>query len=77
MCTCALFPPINAEQVMDATGNLNGVSPPFRLINPAGVIISGDAYDATVNKGDTSTVEWEFTGDSFPVSGRDKGKCER
>lgn len=58
-----------AGQARDRAGKARVVSPAFELVAASGISISETAYNATVDKGDSCRVEWDHTGDSFPVSG--------
>lgn len=59
---------LTEKQVLDKSGTVRAVSPTFRLADPPGLVISWDANNATVNKGDTCKVGWDYADMSFPVS---------
>lgn len=56
------------KQVIDSSGTVQAVSPPFRLTDPPGVTIVSDARTAAVHKGDMARIEWNFADKPFPVS---------
>ncbi|CAM9278282.1 unnamed protein product, partial [Hapterophycus canaliculatus] len=53
-------------EVRDGSNGIRGVSPAFELVAPPGISVSS-ATGKAAKKGETCRVEWEFTGEPFPI----------